>query len=400
MASRLELLFLHALPLDGTMWDGQKDLLPGATHAPTLYGFGDTVEDWARGALKLVSGDRVIVVGCSIGGSCALEVAALVPDRIAALVLIGTKAVHRPDPERHASALGILSNEGMDGAWAKLWAPLFSRTAAADVIEGAKGIAMRQSSRDIARGVSAFHNRASRDDVLTEFPRPVVVMTGAEDIAPGPRTSAAQAASAEEGRFHPIPDCGHYLPLEKPESLNAVLRSLIAELTEVTIRHARADEIEALAAIEIDATRSLVEAGIVFPNGIHATPKRLLEAALAEALLFVVTDEEDRLVAFLAAHPHDGGLYIGEVDVMRAWQRRGIGRALMQTAINEARRRGLWGAMLTTERSVPFNAPFYASLGFREVDDAAMPAKLAEVLSGEAAAGAGPDRRVGMVLRF
>lgn len=168
----------------------------------------------------------------------------------------------------------------------------------------------------------------------------------------------------------------------------------------IAIRQARLDELGTLAAIEIEATGSLVEAGVPFPNGISATPRHLLEAALAEALLFVATDEENRPVAFLAAHPHDGGLYIGEIDVARAWQRRGIGRALMRKAIGEARMRRLWGAMLTTERFVPFNAPFYASLGFREADRAEMPAKLAEVLAGEAAAGAGPDRRVGMILRF
>ena len=400
MPSGLELLFLHALPLDGTMWDGQRELLPGATHAPTLYGLGDTVSEWAKGALELVTGDRVIVVGCSVGGSCALEVAALAPDRIAALVLIGTKAVHRPDPALRASAVDLISTKGMEEAWAALWAPMFSHAATGNVVERAKRIAMRQSPQDIARGIIAFHSRASRDDVLTEFPRPVVVMTGAEDAAPGPRTSAAQAASAEDGRFHLVPDCGHYVPLERPESLNAVLRGLIAELTTITIRHARPDEIEALAAIEIDATRSLVDAGIAFPGGIHATPRHLLEASLAEALLFVATDEEDRLIAFLAAHPHDGGLYIGEIDVARAWQRRGIGRALMQTAINQAQVRGLWGAMLTTERSVPFNAPFYASLGFTEVAHAELPPKLVQVLAAEAAAGAGSERRVGMVLRF
>ncbi len=400
MSSGLELLFLHALPLDGTMWDGQRDLLPGATHAPTLYGLGDSVEEWAKGALKLVTGDRVIVVGCSIGGSCALEIAAVAPDRVAALVLIGTKAVHRSDPALHASAIDLISTKGMEEAWTTLWAPMFSRTATSGIVETAKRIAMQQPPKDIARGVTAFHGRASRDDILTDLQCPVVVMTGAEDVAPGPRTSAAQAASAEEGRFHLVPDCGHYVPLERPESLNAVLRGLIAELTTIALRRARPDEIEALAAIEIEAAQSLVEAGIAFPDGIHATPGHLLEASLAEGLLFVATNEEDRLIAFLAAHPHDGGLYIGEIDVARAWQRRGIGRALMQTAIDVARNRGLWGAMLTTERSVPFNAPFYASLGFCEVADAELPPKLTEVLAAEAAAGAGPDRRVGMVLRF
>ena len=42
--SGTELLFLHALPLDGSMWAGQMELLPGASFAPTLYGMGDSVE--------------------------------------------------------------------------------------------------------------------------------------------------------------------------------------------------------------------------------------------------------------------------------------------------------------------------------------------------------------------
>jgi pimeloyl-ACP methyl ester carboxylesterase len=72
---KLELLFLHALPLDGSMWSAQMQLLPGSTYEPTLYPLGDSVEAWAAAALKVPKGDRLIVVGCSIGGSCALELA-------------------------------------------------------------------------------------------------------------------------------------------------------------------------------------------------------------------------------------------------------------------------------------------------------------------------------------
>jgi len=71
----VELLFLHALPLDGSMWAGQRHLLPGSTYTPTLYPFGDSIEAWAAAALKLAKNDRLVVVGCSVGGSCALELA-------------------------------------------------------------------------------------------------------------------------------------------------------------------------------------------------------------------------------------------------------------------------------------------------------------------------------------
>jgi pimeloyl-ACP methyl ester carboxylesterase len=222
---KLELLFLHALPLDGSMWAGQMQLLPGSTYAPTLYPLGDSIEAWAAEVLKLAKGDRLIVVGCSVGGSCALELAVAAPDRIAALVLIGTKADRRPDPAQHASVLETLQENGLEGAWEAMWAPLFSRNASAQVISDAKLITLRQSPLDVARGVTVFHTRPSRD--LSALRCPAIVVTGADDVAPGPEVSKAQADCAPHGQLHVVPECGHYVPLERPEVLNSILLQLI-----------------------------------------------------------------------------------------------------------------------------------------------------------------------------
>ena len=212
------------------MWAGQKQLLSGSTYTPTLYRLGDSVKAWAAAALKLVKGDRLVVVGCSVGGSCALELAVAAPDRVAALVLIGTKAGHRPDPALHASALKALREKGLEEAWKVYWAPLFSRSTNSQVIEDAKRMTLRQSPLDVARGVTAFHGRPNRDQFLSAFPRPVIVITGADDNAPGRKVSTAQANSARHGRLHVVPDSGHYVPLERPEHLNSILRELIASL--------------------------------------------------------------------------------------------------------------------------------------------------------------------------
>jgi len=95
------------------------------------------------------------------------------------------------------------------------------------VIGDAKQIMLAQSPLDIARGVTAFHSRPSRGQFLSAFPRPVIVVTGAEDVAPGPKVSKAQADSARHERLHVVPDCGHYVPLERPEYLNSILREVI-----------------------------------------------------------------------------------------------------------------------------------------------------------------------------
>jgi len=210
------------------MWAGQMALLPGSTYAPTLYPLGDSVEEWAAAVLKLVKGDRLIVVGCSVGGSCALEVAVAAPERVAALVLIGTKAGHRSDPALHAYALETLQKKGLEEAWRIFWAPLFSSSAHGQVISDAKRMALRQSPQDVARGVTAFHNRPGRDQFLSAFPRPIVVVTGAHDTAPGPDVSAAQSRSARQGRLVVVPTSGHYVPLERPAFLNSILRDVIS----------------------------------------------------------------------------------------------------------------------------------------------------------------------------
>ena len=225
------LLFLHALPLDGSMWAAQMNLLPGSSYAPTLYGFGDTVEEWTMEALKRARNDRLIVVGCSIGGSCALEVTTAAPERVAALVLIGTKAEHNPDPDLHASALELIEKEGVNRAWERYWAPLFSKSADPKVVEAAQSAALRRPSDDIARGVTAFHSRRSRHQVVSDCQSPVIVITGEDDAAPGLEASAELAASAKRGSLHVIPSCGHYVPLEQPDALSAILIDVIKAQT-------------------------------------------------------------------------------------------------------------------------------------------------------------------------
>lgn len=226
----MELLLLHALPLDGSMWSGQCHILPHATHAPTLYGCGESLGEWARVAITPLTSDRLIVVGCSVGGSCALEIAALIPERIAALVLIGTKARRRPDPAFKTEAFEALRTGGIEQSWTRYWAPLFSRKTAPTTIAAARMSALSLETADVARGVAAFHSRESRDDVLSTLDCPIVVVTGADDVAPGVAISREQAQSAKQGRLHVVPDCGHYVPLEQPEYLNAILKGLVAEL--------------------------------------------------------------------------------------------------------------------------------------------------------------------------
>ena len=155
------LLLLHPLPLDGSIFcDGLRALADVAV-APTLYGAGDDLTSWAAAALEAVGDGPVVVVGNSIGGSCAIEVARRAPEKVKALVLCGAQPAHRPEPKLRDAALRVLASDGLAAAWERYWLPLFGPNASAAVIEDAWRVASAVGPERIAAGVRAFHGRRS-----------------------------------------------------------------------------------------------------------------------------------------------------------------------------------------------------------------------------------------------
>jgi GNAT superfamily N-acetyltransferase len=116
-----------------------------------------------------------------------------------------------------------------------------------------------------------------------------------------------------------------------------------------------------------------------------APPEAYRPHLLGETLW--VVDIAGRPGAFLAALAHDDRLHIDELDVLREHQGRGIGRRLLAHAIDHARARGFACLSLTTFRAIPWNAPFYASLGFVEWDPRDAPECIRKALAKEAAFG-------------
>lgn len=125
------------------------------------------------------------------------------------------------------------------------------------------------------------------------------------------------------------------------------------------------------------------------------SPQRHLEL-LAQGLSWVAVDDSDRPVGFLNAEVVDGELYICETSVHQDHQRKGVGRALMDTVKEHARREGYPGVVLTTFKDVPWNAKFYASVGFAIIPEEELSQSLNDILAKEAAAGLPRDKRCAM----
>jgi GNAT superfamily N-acetyltransferase len=162
------------------------------------------------------------------------------------------------------------------------------------------------------------------------------------------------------------------------------------------IRSCRLNDFGRLKSIEIDAFATLEAAGAV-KGAASSSSDEELSRYVDAGFLLVAADIDDRAIGYVGALFEGECLHVQEIDVAPDWQRRGIGRALMQAVLGEGRARGLRAATLTTDRLAPFNAPFYASLGFLLLDEADLSDRLRTILASEHAAGFDPARRVAMI---
>jgi pimeloyl-[acyl-carrier protein] methyl ester esterase len=220
----MTLVLLHPLPLDGTVWSNELALLDTPVIRPTLYELGESIEEWASAVLDMAGDEPLAIVGNSVGGSCAIEMARMAPERVRVMVLVGAKPGHRREPQARDDALRLLSTEGIEGAWTRYWAPLFAPHTEPAVVDRARQVALRQSVDAVMRGVRVFHGRPDRSEFLRTLDKPVVVLSGAYDTAPGVNASIEIATTLRRGQFELVAGAGHYVPCERPIELTAIVR--------------------------------------------------------------------------------------------------------------------------------------------------------------------------------
>jgi pimeloyl-ACP methyl ester carboxylesterase len=229
----MNVVLLHAFPLDERMWEMQREVLrEHEVVAPNLYFLGSTMDEWAEGVLLNLGKGPFVAVGASMGGYCALALARRARDRIAGLVLAGARA-DADSPERRAGradTIRLIDDAGAEALWTSMRPKLFPEDAPAEAVERARTIALDQRPTDLVIAVEAIRDRPDSTEVVKSLPAPLLVVVGEHDPFLSVEEAGATARTAPAGRLVVFEQTGHLPSLQHPERFNAVLVELLSSI--------------------------------------------------------------------------------------------------------------------------------------------------------------------------
>ncbi|MDQ4029746.1 MAG: alpha/beta hydrolase [Actinomycetota bacterium] len=219
----MRVVLLHAFPLDERMWEPQRGGLHGhELLTPRLYGRGRTMDDWAASLLEEIPGELVLV-GASIGGYCALAMKRRAPERVAGLVLVGSRA-DADSPERRAGradTIELIRREGSPGLWDSMRPKLFTESADPGLLERARAIALDQDADQLVAAVEAIRDRRDNSELLGG--RTLAILGDAD-----PFVSEAEVPAAE---VHVLPGAGHLVNMQRATETNELLEGWLERWT-------------------------------------------------------------------------------------------------------------------------------------------------------------------------
>ncbi len=164
----------------------------------------------------------------------------------------------------------------------------------------------------------------------------------------------------------------------------------------VSIEPAAKSHLSAIPRIEQAAAAVFPEADLPLHIRYRVTDRATLAAAQQDGRLWIALNAKREPVGFAHVCQIDEQAHLDEMDVHPEYVRRGIGTALVNTVLDWARSQGYGELTLITFRHLPWNAPFYAALGFEVVGDDLLGDQMRDLLQQEARAGLKAANRICM----
>jgi len=244
-------LLIHGHTQDRRIWDPVMPRLREAgirVLRPDLRGHGrsyrpDSGYHWINHAADMAAVlddagvDSAAVVGYSVGGGIALEMALTMADRVGSLLLMSPvmpdRAFEPAFMENLMEVARVARTASIAAAMAGPWAenPLLEfsfskpgvREAAEKITRDFPGAEYLATERDVVERSWAVPDR------LAEIEAPTLVLAG-DGETPGFRAWAEEAAvGIPDARLEILENCGHLLPLEEPDRVAQAIIEIVGE---------------------------------------------------------------------------------------------------------------------------------------------------------------------------
>lgn len=243
----LPVVFLHAFPLNRTMWAPQVSALAADYRciAVDVRGLGESsasppysVDRYADDVIAVLDAlqiQRAVFVGLSMGGYVAFSLWRRYASRVRALVLANTRAAgDTPEAaERRHELIELARGAGSTGVANVQIASLVGKTTRdkrPDIYDAVHRMMAQAPVAGVIGAIEALIGRADATDLLGTISVPTLVIGGDEDAITQPKEARDMGGAIPGARVEVIPEVGHLSNMERAGAFNIVLTEFLGSL--------------------------------------------------------------------------------------------------------------------------------------------------------------------------
>lgn len=244
----LPIVFLHAFPLNRTMWAAQEEAFSpklrvitidlrghGESDAPLWHYSLDQAADDVRALLDHLAIQQALFVGLSMGGYVLFAFYRKYADRMKGMILADTRA--RADTvEGKAGRFQMAQTAYKHGPSAiadimipKLLSPATIQNRP-EIVRTVRSMIESNQISGIAGDLMAMAERPDSIPLLRQITWPTQIIVGELDLATPPSDATLMAEQIPGARLAVIPGAAHLVNLEQPEAFNQIVAAFASEL--------------------------------------------------------------------------------------------------------------------------------------------------------------------------